>query len=70
VARALDDVWPENLDAWRIFQRLASRLVIEAQLGPEVFRRLTEDLDVSAVEDTLERVGVIYDIVLPQKKSE
>ena len=67
VAAASANIWPENLDAWRIFQRLASRLVVDARLGPEVFRRLTEEYDGDKVEDVLERLGVIHDIVMPQK---
>lgn len=67
VLQARQDLWPENLDAWFIFRTLASRLVVDAHLGPEVFRRLTEDRDTDAVADVLERLSLIHDAVMPAK---
>lgn len=41
---------------------------MDFHLGPEVFRRLTDDRDVDDVEDLVERVAIIYDIVMPPPK--
>lgn len=67
VAHALERAWPENLQAWRIFNKVAGRLVVEAHLGQEVFRRLTEDLDAETVSDVVERIELIHRIVNPRK---
>ncbi len=68
VARARDEVWPENLDAWRIFQRMAARVVVETQIGPEVFRRLTEDRTPGEIEDVIDRLAVIHQWLVPAPK--
>lgn len=68
IAKARDEVWPENLDAWRIWQRLASRVVTELELGPETFRRLTEDRSPDDVSALLERMAVIHEWVVPRRK--
>jgi hypothetical protein len=68
VAKARAEVWPENLDAWQTFKRIASRIVIETQLGSEVFRKLTEDRTADEVHDLLERLDMIHEMVCPPKK--
>ena len=68
IAKASSELWPENLDAWKVFQQLARRLVVDVGLGPEVFRRLTDQLDSTTFENTLDRLNVIYDVVLPPPK--
>lgn len=69
MAQAQADVWPENLDAWDIFKRLASRMVVDTGIGAEVFKRLTEDRPGHEVEELVERLGIIYDLVAPQKEA-
>lgn len=69
MARAREEVWPENLDAWQVFQRLAKRAVIETHIGPEVFRRLTEDMPADVVSDLVDRLEIIYGWLVPQKRS-
>lgn len=68
VSQALEDLWPENAAAWRLFHQLATRFVVDASLGAEVFRTLTAELSVDEIEDLLDRLAIIYDIVMPPKK--
>jgi hypothetical protein len=65
VAQALGDLWPENAQAWDLFKRLATRFVVDAGLAASVFQRLTEDLDVDEMQELVERLTVIYDLVMP-----
>lgn len=65
VAAARASVWPENLDAWHVFQRLAARVVVETHVGAEVFRRLTEERGPDDVDDLVERLSVIYEWLVP-----
>lgn len=46
-----------------MFQALARRLVVDAGLGAEVFRRVTEDID--DIESLLDRLTLVYDVLMP-----
>ena len=59
------DLWPENAEAWRVFQGLASRLLVDWHLGPEVLRRLSEDFGPESFRDLMERLTVVYDLIYP-----
>jgi hypothetical protein len=63
-------LWPENVEAWAVFQRVAARFVVDAGLAGDVFRRLTTDRDDAEAVDLVERLGVIYDLVCPAKKQD
>lgn len=65
---AVEQLEPSNAEAWRLFQRLATRFVVDAQLVPELFRRLTEDYAADDFDDLTERLSLIYDLVMPEKK--
>ncbi len=68
VANALDDLWPENVEAWRLFQRLASRLVVDAHLGTWAMLRLTARRTPSEAEALLDRLALLYDLLLPVQR--
>ena len=68
IIAAVEDLEPSNAEAWALFQRLATRFVVDAALVPEMFRRLTEDYSVDDFDDLTERLALIYDIVMPEKK--
>lgn len=70
MATALEGLYPENADAWQMFHQIATRFVVDAGLAGAVFRRLTDKADTETVEDLLERLSVIYDLVMPEKRSE
>lgn len=65
VAEHLEGLDAANAQAWTIFQQLATRLVVDAKLGPEVFRRMTEDVE--EIEPLLTRLGILYDVMMPPK---
>jgi hypothetical protein len=56
-------LWPENLEAWAVFQRLARRLVVDTGIGSAVFSALMQDRE--DVADMVDRLSEIYEIVLP-----
>ena len=69
VSDAQQALWPENADAWAIFQRLAQRFVVDAGLTPMLLTALTTDRDPQETVDLLERLTELYDIVVPRKES-
>ena len=68
VAEAIDGLHPENAEAWALFRRVVGRLVIDAGLASETLRRLTQDLSAADFADTLDRLTLIYDVVMPERK--
>lgn len=65
VRTALDALSEENAEAWTLFHRLASRFLVDTHLVAEAFRLLTIDWASSDVLDLIERLNVLYDILLP-----
>jgi hypothetical protein len=66
VAAALEGLWPENAEAWRIFHQVVSRFTHDLQAGGEALRRLTAGVtDVDDYEDLLARLALIYDLLYP-----
>lgn len=70
VAESLESLDAENLVAWRLYHRIATRVVIDAGLGPAVFAASTRDLEPDAVDALVQRVGLIHDILQPPKPRE
>lgn len=68
MAQAIEDLYPENLEAWRVFQAMGRRFVVDTGLMPDVFRLATKDADSDTVEGLLDRLALIYDIVQPEKQ--
>lgn len=67
VALASAALWPENREAWELFQALTSRWAVDLGTAPEVFRRLTEEKTAEDVRDLHERLAVVYDLLQPPK---
>jgi hypothetical protein len=66
VADALEDLWSENAEAWRLFNQMATRFTADLHLGGEVFRRLTaEVVDAEDLGDLLDRLSLIYELLYP-----
>ena len=58
-------VFPENRDAWEMFQILSSRFVWDSQSLGAFFIRLTDGWTDDEVTDRLQRCAVIYDVLYP-----
>lgn len=65
---AIEKLEDDNAEAWSIFQKLARRFVVDAELVAMVYQRLTAHLEADDAADMLERMCVIYDLVMPEKK--
>lgn len=68
VRDALEGLWPENAEAWRIFHVAVTRFTVDLHAGNEALRRLTAHLDETdpeAFSDLLARLGLIYDLLYP-----
>lgn len=70
VADAIDDLWPENRAAWSLSRSLLTRFAADCHLVPVILDRLTREQDAEAFEDTVTRLGMIYDEVCPVVVSE
>ncbi len=70
VSEAQAQLWPENAEAWLVFQRMASRFVVDTGLAGDVFRRLTTEHDDDDAVALVERMALLYDIVNPPKAKE
>lgn len=66
----MEGLYPENVTAWRLFQRMCARFVVDTHLAPDVFRVATAGADADTVEDLLERLDVIYRVAMPAPKAE
>lgn len=66
VHAALEDLWPENAEAWRLYHSLVSRFVADLGAGAEALRRATSGVaDGEAWAELLERLSLIYDLLCP-----
>jgi hypothetical protein len=68
VAEAIDDLAPENLRAWSLFQRVCARFVVETRSVGQVLARLLADEDSEDFEDMLTRISILYDVHYPPKR--
>lgn len=66
VAQHIADLWPENAEAWRLFHRLGSRFVADTRIAAFVLDRLTADWSDTEVEDVIERLSLLYDVMVPR----
>ena len=62
----IDALWPENGEAWQVFQTLCGRTVSTCELRNEVFGRLTRDWSDLEYFDLLKRLDLILDMVQPR----
>lgn len=62
---AVEELAPENGEAWNMFHHLAQRFLVDTHLTAKAFEALTADWDAERILDLLERLGIIYDIVMP-----
>jgi hypothetical protein len=65
VARA-EALWPENAEAWRIYQTLCGRTVSTLELGNWVLPLLTEGWAVADKLDLLARLDLILAVTTPK----
>lgn len=62
---ALATLWPENIAAWRLFQQLRTRFVVDAGFVGGAFQMYTAEWSNDLRVDVLERLSVIYDLIIP-----
>jgi hypothetical protein len=65
VREALEGLWPENAEAWRVFRQIATQFTVDLHAGNEVLRRLTGGLDDEAFGALLDRLSLIYTLLYP-----
>jgi hypothetical protein len=65
VREALEGLWPENADAWRMFHRVVTRFAVDMHAGAEIMRRLAVDIDADDFGDLVDRFSLIYDLLYP-----
>jgi hypothetical protein len=68
VADSLQSLDGENADAWRLYTRLCTRLVIDAGLSGTVYEQATRDLSDEAQTDLIARLSVIHDLLQPKQE--
>jgi len=61
----LEGLDAENARAWRVFQQVARRLVMDWQLAPLVLEWAMADVPETDRLDVLARLAVIYDAMAP-----
>lgn len=62
----MDGLDEPNVEAWRLFQRMATRFAGDAQLVPELWRFHTQDLPEADYDTLFDRLSLIYDLVVPK----
>jgi hypothetical protein len=66
VRDAIEGLWPENAEAWRIFQQVVTRFTVDLHAGNEVLRRATAHVDdVEEFGALMDRLSLIYELVYP-----
>jgi hypothetical protein len=55
----------ENVRAWRLYHRVATRFVADTHSGSIVLKNLTADLSPEDFEDVVERLALLYDTLSP-----
>ncbi len=63
----MNEIWPENLAAWKLFHQIACRFSVDFQATPPVLSAVLRDQDAEESLDLLQRLSVIYDTVYPPK---
>jgi len=55
----------DNREAWHLYSRCRTRLVVESRLTAEVFRRLVEGWPTRDVLEVVDRMSVIHEVLNP-----
>lgn len=66
---AIEQLAPENAEAWRLFHQIATRFGADLHgIAAVTLERLTAHLDREAFGETVERLAIIYDWVYPPRQ--
>lgn len=60
MAAALDGLWPENRDAWHLYQRIVSRFTVDCQVLGPLLLRVVDGRDLDDALDVVQRLSLIY----------
>jgi hypothetical protein len=64
----LETLDPDNLEAWRLFGQILSRLCVDVPgLVSPILARVVAERDGEAATDLLQRLSLIYETVCPPK---
>jgi len=69
VRQRFDGLDPENAEAWGAFQTCATRFCVESRSTGAVLTRIGESLETEAFADLVARISLIYDGVVPVRRS-
>ena len=64
----MNDLQPENREAWILFHQLACRFSMDFQATPPVLATVLRECDAEESLDLLQRLSVIYDAIYPPPK--
>jgi hypothetical protein len=64
----MEDIAPENAEAWGLFQRISCRFAAEFQTASAFLARVLDGMDGDDALDLLDRLSLIFDAVCPPKK--
>jgi hypothetical protein len=68
VAERIEDLDPDNREAWQLFGRIVSRLTMDVPgLVTPILELIVADLASDDALDLLQRLSAIYDTVIPPK---
>lgn len=67
IKRALSGLDAENRQAWRVWQQVAHRVVVDLQAGGYVLGLALADLAPADALQCVERLSIIYDTLQPAK---
>lgn len=70
VSKAFAAVTPENARAWHLFHLIYSRFAVETHSSGFILERMLAGLNQQEYSATVQRLGVLYDVFYPPRRSE
>lgn len=70
VRQRCEDLWPENAEAWELYQVLCGRTVREARLESLVLTKWTEGWAWDAIRGLLDRLDILAAALEPHGRTE
>ena len=65
MAEALEELWPENKDAWTVMQACLSRFHVDTHSTPMALEAACDGRDPDERLDLFQRLSVMYTILYP-----
>jgi hypothetical protein len=61
----LDGLWPENAEAWRVYQLLCGRTVSDCQAASLVLDRVTDGWEIERFIALVDRLDIVANVLSP-----